>query len=248
MSAPKQPKALWYTKIGFTHNPFSIKPAIVNDKLIGNSEKLSSVEDFIIKGTTCIIEGKYGVGKTTFLKKLIDKFAGEKRVVYLACNRIHQKINLDKLLHGRYGTIGKFLKLKPKNMILLLDEADHLQEDDFRLINQYRQDGYFKSVVLVAPNANDIKLPKAYKLRLKDSIFSLSMVSKDDAIELIRHRIGFSDYICDKNIGLIYEKSQSARVFLKNCEDACRTAFENKHKHVTQKDIDHVFNNPFVAY
>ncbi|MFT4310839.1 MAG: AAA family ATPase [Candidatus Woesearchaeota archaeon] len=227
---------VWYNKLGYDNNPFTIKPAIINDDIIGHAQTIERIEEFLFKGGFGILSGQYGVGKTTLLKTAIKKFVGQKKVIYFSCNRLQASLNLDKFLHQRYGKIGELLQIKSKHMILLLDEAYGLEEKDIINIKKYMRKGYFKSVILVTPELDKLKLPKSVKIPEKH-IFSLEPLSKKDAIDLIRRRFEDNTYFSDTMIGEIFEKSSSSRVFLKNCEDVCRYAFEKNHKRVSRKDI-----------
>src|SRR5690606_27515189 len=108
---------VWYNELGYTVNPFTIKPALIDDSIIGHADIIERVENFIFKGGFGILVGAYGVGKTTLLKTAIKKFVGKRKVVYFSCNRLNQRLDLDKILHKRYGKLGELLQIKSKHMI-----------------------------------------------------------------------------------------------------------------------------------
>ena len=230
------PKPLWYVGHGFRHNPFSIKPAIIHDRLIGQVETLEEVNSIVKDGGMCLIEGAFGVGKTTFLKSVIRRFAGKRKVLYFSCNRLLGRLNLDKLLHERLGVVGKLLKIKSKNMILLLDEAENLAPADFEGVAKYLKKGYFRSVVFVT---HDRKHIRASKSVMKDiPVFPLGSLTKEEAVDLVRSRIGNLSIISDNIIGKIYDITpHSSRMFLKNCEDVCRHVVDHRHKRATKRNI-----------
>src|SRR3989338_3583834 len=90
---------LWYNKLGFNNNPFSIKPAAFHNELFG-----LNIQDTINKietGNVIFIEGDYGTGKTTLLKGIVNKFGGKKKIIYYSCNRTEDTINVDKLMTNR---------------------------------------------------------------------------------------------------------------------------------------------------
>ena len=134
-------KKLWYARAGFDHNPFSIKPAVVNDYIIGQADTIERIQDSIKEGGMSVIVGSFGVGKTTFLKSVIKRFSGRRKVVYYSCNRLHGSLDIDRLLYERFGVVGKLLRYKSKNMILLLDEADHLSDKDIERVQSYYKKG-----------------------------------------------------------------------------------------------------------
>ena len=118
---------LWYNKLGFNNNPFSIKTAAFHNELFG-----LNMQDTINKietGSIIFIEGDYGTGKTTLLKGIVNKFGGKKKIIYYSCNRTEDNINVDKLMTNR-TFFSKIFKTKPNDLILLLDEAQDLNETD----------------------------------------------------------------------------------------------------------------------
>jgi predicted AAA+ superfamily ATPase len=234
----RKPKLIWYNELGFSHNPFSIKPAVVNDKLIGQADTVDAVRDVIRKGGMCVIEGNYGVGKTTFLKSIIRRFSGRRKVVYFSCNRLTGPLDLDKLLHERFGVVGKLLKIKSKNMILLLDEAEELSKKDFRSIKKYVKEEFFKSVVLVVYDAENLQLTKKGRHQIEKNVYPLQKLTSEEAIDLVRNRVGGLSLLSDNTIKKIYDISPlSPRTFLRNCEDVCRHVVENGHKRATRRNI-----------
>ncbi|MFW5746193.1 MAG: hypothetical protein ACOCWQ_01435 [Nanoarchaeota archaeon] len=233
----RQPKPIWYLEMGFRHNPFSIKPGVIYDNLIGQQEVVDSVQECISGGNRCMVVGRYGVGKTTFLKSVISRFAGRRRVIYFACNRLHGPLNLDRLLYERFGVLGKMLKIRSRNMILLLDEAEHLTVDDHDAIDEYVRKGYFQSIVYVTHDIEEIQAEGAQLDDLKRNLFYVTMFNEEEAISLIRNRLHGKEFLPRSLISEIYERSENSRKFLKNCEDVCRHAFLNGHKRVTRKDI-----------
>jgi len=72
------------------------------------------------------IEGEEGLGKTSLLMKLIKKFKGERKVVYLDCKKLKKRVNIEKLLINKYGLVGRFLRRLPNEMIVLLDNIRYL--------------------------------------------------------------------------------------------------------------------------
>ena len=85
---------LWFRKIGFYSNPFSIKPAPFDFRIIGQDEILDDLTYKIPSGTISFIEGPLGSGKSTVLKHLIHKFKGKGQVIFFSCNRIDNDLNI----------------------------------------------------------------------------------------------------------------------------------------------------------
>src|SRR3989338_7555729 len=85
----------WYKEIGFFSNPFSIKPLAFHDEVIGYDIDL--VFNKIENGEVLFIEGDYGKGKTTILKKIIRRFGGKRELIYYSCNITDNNIDFDRL-------------------------------------------------------------------------------------------------------------------------------------------------------
>ncbi len=230
---------VWYKSLGFKTNPFSIKPAFMHDEVIAYD--LESIYNKIDYGEVIFIEGPYGSGKSTILKNIINEFGGKKQVVYYSANRRGKAINFEKLLKGKYGFIGKSLGLMPKDMILLLDEADSMGKDDFDNLQHYYENGNFKSIVFVADNFDKLKINDYFLDLVQDNIISLTELDEDEAVSLIHSRIGDSDFISDDIIKRIYQLSKkNPRTLLKNCEDVCKYAYDFGDDQVMEEHVKEV--------
>jgi hypothetical protein len=199
----------WFIQAGFSSNPLSIKPGD-SYQLIGREQITSEILTAISSGKILSIIGKYGFGKTSMLKKIISAFKGKRRVIYFACYRHVGELDLDLLLHERFGVLGKLLKLKSKKMILLLDEVEYLSPDDFTVVEQYVAQGYFHSVVLVTHDSSVIPI--------KHTQFSLDALKETSAVELIQTRLQGKELLSDVVIKKIYSHDSRIRKFLQNVE------------------------------
>src|SRR3989344_5634830 len=122
---------IWFRELGFHSNPFSIKPAAFHDQAIGFDKVVDEISYGILNKRIVLVEGDYGNGKSTILKKLLHDFGGKRQVVYYSCNRMDAQLNVKTLLNGRYGFFGELFDMKAKDMIFLLDEAQELHAKDY---------------------------------------------------------------------------------------------------------------------
>jgi hypothetical protein len=209
--------------MGFAENPFSIKPAIYSDSVYGYPNVIAEVAKSISSGKIVFVRGNYGNGKSTMLKHLLKKFGGQGKLAYFSCNRLEDRLDIKRILNGRYGFFGKVFDLKPKNMILLLDEAQHLAKEDFNAIMHYFDSGNLKSVVFVAKEPITETMPE--RLQRAVLVHNLDAVSSLDAVSIVRKRIGHLGILSDDIIKDVFKKSGfNVRVMLKNCEMLCRYA------------------------
>ena len=232
----------WFKEAGFFHNPFSIKPSFYNYEVEGYGDIIGEVDKGILQNKIIVIEGEFGTGKTSILKAIINHYRGQKRVCYQSCNMIKGELNIDSLLMGKYGALGRLLKIKGKNMLLLLDEANELHRNDFEKIKMYLGT-HIRSVILTTDNIEHltIQIDKG-----DDSLIyiSLNKLTPSNAVELVRKRIGNVDMVSDEMLEYIYSKSDdNPRMYLENCEDVFRYAFENNFKVISEEDVDTALAN-----
>ncbi len=228
---------LWYRHFGFRSNPFTMKPGLLNDEVIAYD--LDSLFSKIDYGEVIFVEGPYGTGKSTILKNIINEFGGKRQVVYYSANRRGKPIDFYALLKGKYGFFGKVFRGLPSDMILLLDEADSMTEEDFENLREYYEQGNFKSIVMVADSFDKLKISDYFFDLVKDNIISLTELDESEAIMLIRSRVGDLDFLPDDVIKKIFRLSgKNPRTLLKNCEDVCRYAFRHGAATVTEQHVE----------
>lgn len=229
---------LWYKELGFYNNPFSIKPSAYSDDLFGIDT--TKILDDISEGKIIYIEGEFGKGKTSILKKIINLFGGKRKVVYYSCNRADNSIHVDSLLKGGRTFFQKLFGAIPSDMVVLLDEVEELgEEDSALLLNEYQK--HIKSIVLVGPNFKKAKLTNGIKEHIKENVFKLGDLKEEDAISLVRRRVGDTELLSDDIIKSIFKKSKkNPRLLLKNCEEICRYAVSQGYDKVTEEHIKKV--------
>ena len=228
-------KVTWYNELGFFNNPFSIKPAAFHNSILGYDGILEDINQKIEESNVIQLGGKYGTGKTSILKLIISEFKGKKNVIYYNCNNKEGPVKFDKFLTNMC-LFRRIFKIKKKNMLLLLDEAQDLDTKDINKIEDYYEEGFFKSVLLVSQEKISSLTP-SMKERLVNNKFLIGDITSKKAIGIIRKRIGDIDFVSDKNLTLIFNKNKNTRAFLKNCEDVFRYTYENGDDEVTSAHI-----------
>ncbi|MBT3985586.1 hypothetical protein HOD38_05965 [archaeon] len=215
--------SVWFRELGFFNNPFSIKPAIYSDRIVGYEEVVDEIAFSVLNKKMLFLEGEYGEGKSTILKRLINDFGGQKQVIYYSCNRMEARLNVKKLLNGRYGFWGKLFDMKPKDMILLLDEAQELGAKDYSKLYSYYQEGYLKSIVFVGKEFKKEEIDDNLKKVSKE--VKLRKLTDAEIVTLVRRRVGSLPLLTDDVIKTVYNNSdKNVRKMLKNCESLCKHA------------------------
>lgn len=232
---------VWYEELKYKQNPFSIKPQN-SATIVGRNTVVEQVLSAISQNQFIVVEGDYGVGKTTMLKRIISKFGGVRKVIYFSCNRLTDSLDIDRLLLNRFGAVTRVLRIKSKQMILLLDEAQSLSEQDIKDLRQYHLEGYLRAVVLVTHDKRELKLPNSVAMVLRNTTFKLTELSVEDAISLVRERIGDHPLLSDEVISTIYARDNRVRAFLKNCDLFMRYMVTQKRKVAKASDVDKILD------
>ena len=231
----------WYQSLGFSSNPFSIKPAAFHDELFGYEGTIDGINKKIAQGSVLLLTGEYGAGKTTVLKRIIYAFRGQKSVIYYSCNERERSIDFDALLSGM-TFFRRLFGIRKAGAILLLDEAQDMGRKDADQVADYFHKGFFRSVILVTHRQADLVLTSALRELLKDSIFRLNKLDRRSAVALVRKRIGNLQFLPDDIIERVYALNSNPRQLLKNCEAVCRRAAEEGADRVLVKHVKDVLD------
>ncbi|MBM3199700.1 AAA family ATPase [Candidatus Woesearchaeota archaeon] len=233
---------VWYNQIGFHNNPFSIKASKYDHRILGSEEKVREIMNKISQGAMIYAHGEYGTGKTTMLKRIIREFGGYRNIFYHSCNS-GEKLDIPKLLKGKYRLLGRLLNLKARGMILLLDEVQCLTPEEEQEILQHYSQKYIKTVILVGKD-EEVNLSHEMKQAIGDNVYSFGTVTDENAVAMIRRRIGNLPLLSDEAIREINRRSQrNPRFLLENCEDICRNAIDHGQRRVTEAEVREFFHS-----
>jgi len=228
----------WYEDFGFKINPFMIKPAAFHDEMIGYEEKVDRLTDELEEGSVWFLGGKYGTGKTTALKRIINTFMGQGKLIYLSLNRSDRSIDFHRLLKRRGNIIQKLLGLRPKDCTLLVDEAQRITSKDCDNIIDLYDSEHLKSIVFVSNKYDKVRFTDELKELIGKNIMHVGEITPDEAVDLARKRIGDVDFVSNKLIKKIFEKSKNnPRKFLQNLEEVFRLAHSEGAKKITENHI-----------
>jgi replication-associated recombination protein RarA len=230
---------LWYNELGFSENPFTIKPAKFSKEIFGHKFTIEDIISRIKESKAILITGEYGTGKTSIVKKIISEFRGKLRIAYYNCNRSYKTIDFDRILRVAGGFFHWLFRIRKKGILLILDEAQDLNKKDMDKVAEYYEKGFFKSVVL-ATKGNDIQLTDSLKKLVEGNMFNITGINASDAVRIARNRIGSTKFISDKLIVEIFLRNKNPRKFLKNCEEVFRAAFDQGSRSVQKRHVEEV--------
>jgi len=230
----------WYNQLGFYNNPFSIKPAAYHAEILGQNGVVDEILDKIRSGSVLFIDGEYGTGKTTVLKRIINEFGGRKKVVYYSCNRSENGLDIERLAKGGRGFFGKLFGANPKNLILLLDEVQDLSKEDCEELHRNFDGQTFKSIIMVSKDFKEVK-GNGLKDLVGKNIIKMKKFKNNEAVSFIRKRIGNLKILSDDIIKTLNKKADgNPRNLLKNCEEVCKYALENFEDEVNEEIVKKV--------
>lgn len=219
----------WYEEIEFDENPFKQE-----SKLIGFEDVVNELNYAIVSGSMIFIEGERGSGKTKLLKEAIRKFGGHGKIIYVNGRELHTELNVERLLKNRHGVLGRVFNQKPKGMILLLDDVEHISKRNCERIKYYFDQNYLRSVVFASKSLADAGLSDSVKQRLW-KVLRLHELTNYEAVQLVRTKVG-NDMLNDRAIKEIFRLSdRNPKKFLENCEKVCKVAAKNKS--LTEEDV-----------
>lgn len=214
---------VWFRKLGFGRNPFAIKPAAFSYELFGPDIKgvLSGIED----GKVLFVEAPLGHGKTTLLKGIINRFGGRRKVVYVHAVP-SQSIEVKELL--KRSSLANFITGSlPSGMVLVVDEAQNLMEDSSAQIMEFYKSGNIRAVVFFGTSYQGSSFAGELKAMMNGNLVRLSRPTPEQAVSIVRSRIGSLSLLSNEVILMAYRKAQgNPRRLLQICEDMCRAAIE----------------------
>ncbi len=233
---------LWFRKLGFSRNPFAIKPAAFSYELFGPN--INGVISGIDGGKFMFVEAPLGHGKTTLLKSIISRFGGKKKVIY-AHAVPSRDVGVKELL--KRSSLASFITGNlPSGMILVVDEAQNLLEDSSSQIMEFYKSGNIRAVVFFGTKYPDNGFAGELRAMMNGNTIRLSRPTPEQAVSLVRSRIGNLPLISNEVILMAFRKAQgNPRRLLQVCEDMCRSAIEEGRLSVPPSKILDI--SPFPA-
>jgi hypothetical protein len=230
---------VWYRELGFSSNPFSIKPGVFSTEIVGYD--LSEIIKKIDEARVLFIEGEYGFGKTSILKHIIGKFGGRKKVAYYNCNRADETIDTHGILRGSKGLLARLLGGMPADLILLLDEVERISQNDQKDLLKYYKEGNIKSIVFFGPDFDKVSFSIDLRKLMVNNVIKLTELTDNEAVQLVRERIGGLKLLDDRIIKLVFRhSSNNPRLLLENMEDVVKYAVDNNEEQVTEDHLKEV--------
>ena len=228
----------WYEELDFDENPFDTNPIKFSNKLVGIDDIFEELTYRINAGSIVFVQGKKGNGKTALLWNIIKKFRGRGKLIYVDCAALESDLNIEGLLVRKHGLIGGLLGVKPRGMILLLDNVSELSNRNMERVKYFFDEGYLNSVVFTGLDFKAVGFSKSLKDRIGKRILTLKELEPFQAVTAIRNRIGDTEIISDELIEAAFIKSgKNMLIFLNNLEKVFGKIVESKKQKITKEDL-----------
>lgn len=219
----------WYEELDYDENPLKKET-----KCIGNEEILKETYYSIMSGNILVIEGGDGAGKSRILREVIKKFGGYGRIAYIDCKELNKELNIEEILIKKNGILGWLFKRYPRNMILLLDNVEHINARNVERIKYFFDSNHLRSIIITTKDYEKLKFGESMKQRIR-KVIQLHPLTEYEAVQVFRDKLG-DGILGDRAVKTIYQLShKNIQIFLNNCELVCKTYVKNKN--LTEDDI-----------
>jgi replication-associated recombination protein RarA len=224
----------WFQDLGFKRNPLGIKPTEDNN-LLGYEKMMQRIVYQLKIGNVIFLEGGYGTGKSSILRSIRKTFRDN--ILYFNCA---QQSDLKRKIMESRDIIRKIFFLKPKKMLLLIDEANLANPKDFDFLYEFYIMDRIKSIVFAGTDFKRVPFNKAFKSDTK--LYKLNEIRDNIAIEILNMRMPFQELVNPALARMIFNQSEmNPRRYLENLEDLIKSAHALGKKKLTKKDVDSFF-------
>lgn len=217
----------WYKTFNYSKNPLSIKPNPEYGLFFENKNILQETIEGITLERNITIKGPLGTGKTSILKRIIKQYGGKRKIYYYNAFSNKTGINYKRVLQKAGNFFSRLFSIQSKNVILFIDEAQHLEEENLLELKNYIG-SHFKSVI-IATSDNKFKLPKEIQEEFTVQL-DTSNFTQDDAVQIIIERLGtnYEEILSNKELQNLFDKSKTPRDFLLRTEKHCQEKYQSE--------------------
>lgn len=191
--------------------------------LINHVKLMDDLLYLVRSGNIIVIEGSDGCGKTMFLKQIVERMGGKKKICYVDGRRLKHELDIEETLNNAGTGKLKLLGDKPKDLILLLDNVDSLSARNCEKIKYYFDQHYIKSVVFTTADYSSLRISQSLRNRILQNVIVLPPVNAFEALRIIRERFSDHFFLADDVILRIFKLSnENIKLALANCHDICQ--------------------------
>jgi ABC-type oligopeptide transport system ATPase subunit len=228
----------WYKEFGYKHNPLEVNPLKNKEEPFGLFDEIDNLLYFVESDNCAIIKGESGSGKTLLLTQIIKKYGGKGRIIYIDGNRINKRFEFSKILMKKQSFMHRLLGKRPKNMILLIDNAKSLTPKAYKQIQYYFDQDYIKSIVFATEDLEALNMPQSFLDRIGKRVIELKPLSMDEAVELVLERLDQDIISKDKLEKIFILSDKNMTSFLKNVQKVLLYLAEEDENEDLELDIN----------
>jgi hypothetical protein len=222
----------WHYKYGYSKNPFEKDTLKTNDSLLNLDKELTKLVHFTNSGSIILLLGPETSGKTRLIKEIITKNSGKNKIVLLKNGK---EFDLNQTLIKSQPKIKQLLKIKPKKMILILEDFEQIDEKTQKSIQYNFDQNYLQTVIITSKQKP--KLIASMQDRIGTRIIQLKKLSKQKQLEIVKNRINNEKFFKTTLLKKIQKKSKTFNEFLEKTEKAAILAAQRSNKTITEKIV-----------
>lgn len=228
----------WYEELDMDQDPFSDTE---DTPLIGYEDTIQEIFYRIAAGDMLFIEGKEGSGKTALLRRVIARFRGRGKVIYLDGKKLDKNVNVGETLKKSVGFWNRLLGRQPSNMILLMDDVEEITKKNSERIKYYYDQNHVRSVIFTGTNYKAANFTESLKERVS-KVIRIKEPNEDDAVEIVKARMQNKDVMPDDVIRDLYRRAnKNIKTLMIYCSKVLDfTIKQKKEKKATKEHVNEV--------
>ena len=230
----------WFEELGFDSNPFDAGLEASAKYAVGIDRPFEELEYYVDSGSVVFVEGPLGSGKSVLLWKLADRLGG--RAVY--ADRSAGEPDVRSIMRKKTSFLDRLFGKTPRGIVLLIDNLANLSPLSQTAMSQLKyhyDNNYLGAVVFAGASFLSAGLSPALVDRIGSRVIKLSALAENDAVFMVRNRLGSSAILGDESIRKLYKMSgKDPKRFLQLCEEACKVAVSSKSQTVGNEHITSV--------
>lgn len=230
----------WYEELDFEQDPFIDTE---DTRLVGYEDTIQEIFYRIAAGDMLFIEGKEGSGRTALLKRIISRFKGRGKIIYLDGKKLEKNVNLAETLKKSTGFWKRIMGREPSNMILLMDDVEELTKKNSERIKYFYDQNYIRAVIFTGTNYRMVGFTDSLKDRIS-KVIKIKEPTEDEAVEIVKARLNNNPAMPEGIIRELYKRAgKNMRILMIYCSKVLDyTVREKKEKTATKEDVSMVLD------